>query len=210
MEEIKKNYEIRCNRKSDINEHLPVLYDYAQECESVLELGVRGVVSSWAFLYGLVNNESRKKTLFLNDITPCNINEIMNCCTQTNVQLVYEWKNCLDINLTDNIDLLFIDTWHVYGQLKRELSKFHDKVNKFIIMHDTTIDGEKGESLRIPRFRNNIANHSKQFGIPEEEIKQGLWKAIEEFVSANTEWKIHKRYTNNNGLTVLKRISKTC
>ena len=38
-------------KRSDINEHLPTLHDYASKCESVLELGVRGVISSYAFIY---------------------------------------------------------------------------------------------------------------------------------------------------------------
>ena len=35
----------------------------------------------------------------------------------------YEWINDLDLDLKDRrFDLTFIDTWHVYGQLKRELA----------------------------------------------------------------------------------------
>jgi len=202
MEVIKKQYKIKCEQKSDINEHLPVLYNYSKDCESVLELGVRGVVSTWAFLYGLVNNNKQRKLLFLNDINPCNVNEIMKCCRETNVELVYEWKNCLDINLSKNVDLLFIDTWHVYGQLKRELSKFHSKVNKYIIMHDTTVDEWQGETIRM---RFNAELQSKQTGIPVEEINKGLWPAIDEFLENNSNWKIKERFINNNGLTILMR-----
>jgi hypothetical protein len=49
---MKKKYNELCNIPSDINEHLPTLYKYACECDSILELGVRGCVSSWAFLMG--------------------------------------------------------------------------------------------------------------------------------------------------------------
>ena len=56
MEYVKRNYEFLCRRPSDINEHLPTLFAYTTDCESVVELGVRGCVSSWAFLYGLLNN----------------------------------------------------------------------------------------------------------------------------------------------------------
>ena len=38
------------------------------------------------------------------------------------------------------------------------------------------------------------------------DIRTGLSKAIEEFLAAHTEWKIHEVYTNNNGLTALKRV----
>jgi hypothetical protein len=39
-------YNELCNRRSDINEHLPTLYRYAKQCESVFETGVRGCISS--------------------------------------------------------------------------------------------------------------------------------------------------------------------
>ena len=53
---------------SDINEHLPTLCRYAQECDSVFETGVRGCISSWALTYGLLNNKNEtQKTLLLND-----------------------------------------------------------------------------------------------------------------------------------------------
>ena len=48
MDYIKNKYNHLSNKPSDINEHLPTLYNYATKCESVIELGVRGCVSSWA------------------------------------------------------------------------------------------------------------------------------------------------------------------
>jgi hypothetical protein len=56
---IKNKYENKCSTISDINEHLPTLYKYATDCESVLECGVASCVSSWAFVYGLLNNNKK-------------------------------------------------------------------------------------------------------------------------------------------------------
>jgi cephalosporin hydroxylase len=95
------------------------------------------------------------------------------------------------------------DTWHVYGQLKRELEKFSPITQKYIIMHDTTVDGIYGETIRC---RWNAVAQSKQSGIPIEEINCGLWKAVEEFLENNPEWKLRERFMNNNGLTVLERV----
>ena len=50
----------------DIYEHLPTLYKYASECNSVLECGVRASVSSWALVYGLISNNSNNKKMILN------------------------------------------------------------------------------------------------------------------------------------------------
>ena len=65
MDIINKKYNQLCNTKSDINEHLPTLYNYAKQSESFLECGVRGCVSSWAISKGISeNNSSKKKNLF--------------------------------------------------------------------------------------------------------------------------------------------------
>jgi hypothetical protein len=98
---------------------------------------------------------------------------------------------------------LFIDTWHIYGQLKRELEYWHSSVKKYIIMHDTTVDADKGESVRMSC---DIHSQSVESGFPVDEITKGLWPAIEEFVASHSEWKIERRFTNNNGLTILARV----
>jgi hypothetical protein len=196
-------YNYYCKLSSDINEHLPTLYKYAQECESVIELGVRGVISSYALIYGLVSNNKSKKKILLNDINPCNINELLSITNNLPIQVYYEWINDLDLNINENYDLTFIDTWHVYGQLKRELDKFSKITNKYIIMHDTTVDEIYGETIRL---NMNAQIQSKMTGIPISEINKGLWPAIEEFLSNNKNWKIKERFTNNNGLTILEKI----
>ena len=58
-------YKILKTDKSDINEHMQTLYEYAKKTETIFETGVRGVVSSWALLKGLHENSSNeKKNLF--------------------------------------------------------------------------------------------------------------------------------------------------
>ena len=203
MEYTKKKYSELCNTYNDIYEHLPTLYKYATECESIIELGVRGCVSSWALLNGLLNNNKPKKYLFLNDISECDINELLNNTNDLGVDIKYEWKNDLELDIKTNVDLTFIDTWHIYGQLKRELDKFSKVTNKYIIMHDTTVDEIEGETIRNGW---NAEEQSKTSGYPIEEIKCGLWKAVNEFLKNNNEWVLKERFTNNNGLTVLEKL----
>jgi hypothetical protein len=188
--------------KSDINEHMQTLYEYAKKSETIFETGVRGVVSSWALLKGLHENSSNEKKIFLNDIEKCDIEEIEYLAKNLDICFKYEWINNLDIKINEKYDLVFIDTWHVYGQLIRELHKFSQICNKFIILHDTTVDGEVGESVR-----NNwdIQEQAKETGYTVEEIYKGLWPAVEDFLNSNNEWVLEKRYTNCNGLTILKR-----
>lgn len=206
MNIVKNKYNTLCKTKSDINQHLPTLYKYATKCESIFETGVRGVISSWAFVYGLLNNQKTNKRIFLNDIKPCNVNNLLSVTKKLNIKISYKWINNLDLEINETFDLTFIDTWHVYGQLKRELDKFSKITNKYIIMHDTTVDEFKGETIRC---KMNATKQSSKTGIPVEEINKGLWPAIEEFLQNNSNWKIEERFTNCNGLTILKRIDES-
>lgn len=212
MEEVRKKYEEKCFKVSDINEHLPTLYKYSTECESIIELGVRQVVSSWAFVYGLLNNNKDKKSLFLNDIESCNIEELKEKTKELNIEIKYEWKSDLEIEIKENVDMTFIDTLHVYGQIKRELEKFSKVTNKYIIMHDTTVDEIDGEVIRMSKGMKKkraiefISTFSKKTGFSEDEITKGLWPAISEFLENNKNWRVKERFTNNNGLTILERI----
>lgn len=204
MDLVKSKHDYLCNTVSDIHQHLPTLYEYATKCESIIELGVRKCVSTWSLIYGLLNNNSDKKSILVNDILECNIDELLDATKDLNIDVKYEWINDLELNIDNNVDLTFIDTWHIYGQLKRELNKFSAITNKYIIMHDTTVDAIEGETLR---FNLDAEKQSIESGIPVEEIKCGLWKAVEEFLENNQNWKLVQRYHNNNGLTILERIN---
>ena len=209
MNLLKDKYTTLCNTSSDINEHLPTLKSYAQECNSVFETGVRGVVSSYALLYGLVENtNTNNKQIFLNDIMQCDIFEFKKLAEANSISVKYEWRNNLDLvfSTDETYDLTFIDTWHVYGQLKRELIKFSKITNKYIIMHDTEIDGIEGETIRYGGLYNNLDGLVSRTNIPKHEILKGLLPAIDEFLNSNTDWIMHEQFKNNNGLTILKRI----
>jgi len=208
IDNINFNYYSLCSNRwynaTDIYEHLPTLYKYAKDCESVLETGLRSCISTWAFTKGLIDNNKFVKSLFLNNNVPCNIDELLKVTSKLPIKLEYKWMNNLELELPSMVDLSFINTWHVYGQLKRELAKFSKLTKKYIIMHNTSIDGIHGESIRL---NHDIIKQSKETGFPIEEIKCGLQKAIDEFLDENKSWIVDKVYTNNNGLTILKRIN---
>ena len=185
---IRDNYYQSCKVKSDINEHLPVLYDLAKECSHITEMGVRSVVSTWAFMY---RNPIKLIGIDLH-IHP-NVDE---------AKKVYpKWEfiqaDTLKINI-EPTDLLFIDTLHIYSQLKKELLKHGKKAKKYIVFHDTTTYGTNDEPTdwQTPEIMENY----------KQEEKKGLIPAIEEFLNENKEWYIYRQYTNNNGLTILKRL----
>ena len=200
---ILKNYERACSTVSDINEHLPTLRAYAAKCSSVAEMGVRSVVSTWAFLQGLVDSSSPTKSLQCLDLADVpSMAMICREVKQAKIDMCFIQGDSAKTPIKP-VDLLFIDTWHVYGHLKRELEFHHAKVAKYIIMHDTTLDALVGESIRAGW---NTAQQAASSGYPESEIRRGLKPAIDEFLAAHPEWTVKEVFTNNNGLTVLQRV----
>jgi cephalosporin hydroxylase len=202
MSRIQQIFMNRCNSTSDINEHLPTLNTYASECNTIIECGVRGCNSSYAFAAALLNKPNAK--LIQYDIVKhSEMDHFVNMCRSESIDVALRIESDITCN-REKADLLFIDTWHVYGQLKRELEYWNAYISKYIIMHDTTVDEWEGESIR---GNLNINSQIKTSGFTREEITRGLWPAISEFLMIHPEWEIHARYTNNNGLTILRRIN---
>jgi hypothetical protein len=178
---------------SDINEHIPTLINYASECEHITEMGVRAITSTWAFL-----GAAPKKLISYDIENPskwgANIDQVYGVAKQYDLDYEFRKEDVLKIDIEET-DLLFLDTWHAYCQLKAELDKHNSKAKKYIIMHDTTSYEFKDEPL---------TSENAWEGAPP--IGKGLWAAVTEFLESTDEWILHKRYTNNNGLTILKRI----
>ena len=193
----------RNNSNGDIFEHLLTLQKCARECNSVIELGVISCVSSYPIITGLLGNKGKrmvstgvKKNQSINDF------EFL---ARNVIDYNFFEGNDLDYPITEDFDMVFIDTWHVRGQLQRELAKFAPRCNKYIAMHDTSVDEFVGESIRCG---HNIAQEVKDSGFSLKEIQDGLWPAVMDFLESNPEWKIKVRYLNNNGLTILERAPK--
>jgi len=204
--EIQTYYNNAVNKSSDINEHVETLYKYALKSQSIIELGVSEGNSSWGLLKGLYENDYSDKMLIQCDIRPeCPCNDIIaDIASKNNITQKYLYMSDLDIDLTNlSFDLTFIDTWHVYGQLKRELEKFAPVTKKYIIMHDTEIDGYVGESVRV---NQNIEECTSNLGWSIEDVTGGLLQAVNEFLDNNDEWNMIYQVKNNNGLTILERV----
>ena len=176
---LQQTYNDLCARPSDINEHLPTLKRYAEECEHITEMGVRWVVSTYALLMG------KPKKLISYDINPIDSVAIQQM-VKNDTDFEFRVGDTTKIEIEET-DLLFIDTLHNYNQLKLELHLHANKARKYIILHDTTTFEWIGES-----YNGKV-----------DEV--GLWPAIEWFLENNTNWELYERFTNNNGLTILKR-----
>lgn len=174
-----------------INEHLPSLYKYGKTVETIVVLGDshEAVIT---FVEALKCNGKERKVLIHVSPTPEKLDF---------GSVIYRHHTENNLLLDLSCDLLFIDSWHVYGQMKRELAKHSPTTNKYIIMHDTEVDAEHGESIRC---KMNIEEQVKTSGFPIEEITKGIWPAIDEFVKLK-QWKIKEKYSHNHGLTILRK-----
>lgn len=174
-------YELYLDENSDINELLPILKKYAEECSHITEFGTRDGISTIAFLM------ARPYKLITYDINRSQqINELEKLSKVNFIDFNFIEKNVLETEISET-DLLFIDTIHTYEQLFSELNKHASKVKKFIIIHDTTTFG-----LKDANYTNSD--------------KQGLITAITDFIKIHFEWKIKEIFVNCNGLTILERI----
>src|SRR5262249_23570972 len=175
---LERLYREACARQSDIHEHLPTLFELAKGCRRVTEFGTRAAVSTTALLY------AQPGELVCYDLTRLPpVDRLERLAGKTRFRFVRQ--DVLEVDIAET-DLLFIDTWHVYGQLKAELARHAAKVRRYVVLHDTETYGQKGES----------------------EGHRGLWPAVEEFL-AGGEFALKAHYRNNNGLTVLERVECT-
>ena len=99
MKYVAEKYSELCKTPSDINEHLPILYNHAKKCESVFETGVRGAISSWALIYGLLSNKDiSAPRIFMNDIYECDLTEILEKTKKLDIKISYKWCNNLTLD----------------------------------------------------------------------------------------------------------------
>lgn len=173
-EGLNRLYQEACQRESDIWLHLPILAGLAGECEHVTEMGVRHGISTRALLW------AQPSRLICYDILRYpDWEQLQELRGRTNVTFNQADSREIDIEQTE---MLFIDTFHVYEQLKAELARHSSRTSRYIVMHDTVAFRDKGEDPNQP----------------------GLWPAVEEFV-ATGDWTMMMHRPHNNGLTVLER-----
>lgn len=198
---LRRQYEHHCQQESDIYQHMPRLKELAQECCSVVEIGVRSMVSSWALLQGLSESSAASRSYLGIDLVspPQGTLSLAKVLAQDHgIQFTFWEMNDMDVDLP-HADMLFIDSLHTYCHLSYELEKFSPRISKYIAMHDTSSpwgdqdDPEySGDYSEYPSFINRK--------------KKGLWSAVIDFLRRHPEWTLWERHCNNHGFTILKRI----
>ena len=188
----------------DINEHVPTLIEYGLKVTSITEMGVRFGWSTRSFLY------ARPMRLLSIDKYPWGSIEQAGGNPQPK-NFYFEhykqlYRNIVDFQfiLSDTTkmqpipltELLFIDTFHHRDCLQKELELHGNQAMKYILLHDTTTFGLRGQADDSLIFIDHVTTN---------EPGTGLITAIQDFLHKNPHWHVHQVFLQNNGLTVLQR-----
>jgi len=122
----------------DMVPHLSTLTDYASRCQVIVELGVRGGVSSWAFLDGL--DEGRLISVDIDDCRQSVPERVRNDHRWTFLH-GDDMDPVIQAQLPGAADLVFIDTSHEYAHTVLELAMASAMDPSWILCHDADWPG---------------------------------------------------------------------
>lgn len=189
---IEELYQQRCKDTAyNIYEHMPTLRRYAEQCDTIVELGTDQGYSTTVFLAAKPKELTSISLNFHGELyrvidCMCAVEwhkkDFIARCGDT-LWLYYDIDDTL-FPIPEPIDLLFIDTLHTYKQLSQELSLHGEQAKKWIILHDTATYVLRGEDGSEP----------------------GPAQALDEFLKKGT-FQVKEQFRNNNGLTVLERLN---
>ncbi len=171
----------------DIKEHLPIIRGYAELCEHVTEFGAFAAATTWALL------SAKPNELHCYDLQGHGMQVVVAAGKHAGCEMIFNLQDVLKCEIVPT-DLLLIDTVGNYFQLSEELRLHANKVRKYIIIHDTVAYG----------YHDEMPNDTQMIS------RRGLCTAILDFMEYTEEgklWEITETLRNNNGLTILGRIS---
>lgn len=180
---------------SPVREYMNILYKYGKECRHITDCGTGEVHSAWAFAKALKDTKHGHKLLCMDVYMGKKAHILTEACHTNKLHFLFYIGTDL-LGAPEDTDMVFFDTWRVYGQAKRELELWHNRVSKYIIIHGTTKYGLKPEE-----------NYRNENNFPAEETTRGIIPAIQEFLDSNKNWEVEKIYVINEGLTILKKVT---
>lgn len=188
----------------DIHEHVPTLIEYGSKVSSITEMGVRFGWSTRSFLFAEPRSLLSIDKFSWGSIEQAGGNpqppgyypEMYKNLYNGIVDFEFKIADTTKLDSISETDLLFIDTFHHKDCLEIELAKHGNQAKKYIILHDTATFGQKGQADASCLFIDHPTT---------DEVGTGLWFAINPFLQENPHWQIAEHFTNNNGLTILKR-----
>lgn len=174
-------------------EHVLTFFSIALQMKTkkILELGVRNGGSSYPFLVACKALGGHLTSVDINSSVwkaPEDLAEYQTFIQSDAIEFL--------TNNTEKYDLIYVDDWHSYPHVKRELEEI-DRIsdeNTIILLHDLM-----GQSCH-PHFFNPISHDEQsEWGIG------GPYRAVEELDKEKWEW---MTIPTNHGLTILRKKGK--
>jgi cephalosporin hydroxylase len=144
-------YTTELGRDSDIVEHLPTFVEvvFALDAKTVIELGVRGGVSTTAWLYAVAETGGHVWSVDV-DPTPAH-----GTFADTGCWTFIQGDDCsaeVLAQLPDCADIVFIDTSHAYDHTLRELTAYVPRVKAggLVLLHDTEVLAPDNVGPQVP------------------------------------------------------------
>ena len=177
--------------KGDSDQHLLTLYSIAigMKAKRVLELGVRNGASTLPLLYA-VNQTGG--TLTSVDIMP----QQFEVASDLASKWTYVQSDAMDFllkqNPTEPYDMIFLDDWHSYDHVKKELEQIDRLVSPrtIVLVHDLMYGNT------CPHYHCDLTEKSGQWA------NGGPYRAVAELPSQFWEF---STLPYNNGLTILRK-----
>lgn len=171
----------------DLNEHLTTLREYASRCESVTEFTMRreSTVAFAAARPKRLHSYNLERDPLLERVSNLALAE------EPVQEILIQPADSLEVEIEET-DLLFIDTIHNAERLWAEMEKHAPRVRRYLILHDTTLYGEKGEGETIQTPQGPVQ-------------PAGLLPALRRFVKEHPEWSVIYHTDRQYGLTILSR-----
>lgn len=149
---LAQRYASLCVEPSDMNEHLPTFVQAVKDLKAtkVIELGTRYGVSTIAWLYAL-EGQGHLWAVDCSFPVPAPESDVNLLDPQGPLGVVpwftfilgYDtWPEVLDAIPSQDVDIVFIDTNHIYEETLVELDLYYQRVRKGgrIYLHDTAIE----------------------------------------------------------------------
>lgn len=203
---------LRCAPVSDISDHLSTLFFFAVDAEPklIVELGTRGGESTRALLSAAGVTKAQMLSLDIADCAGLDLPHLDQWHFVKGDDIAFgrdgfkPW--CAAANLQPEIDVLFIDTSHVYEHTKQEIAVWSPLLSRrgVMILHDTNMGA--GLYGRLDRSVGHGWDNQR-----------GVIRAVEEFLGRRYDESrfftdiangfLITHHPHSNGLTVLKKLS---